>query len=85
MSRRCQQANRLPRPAVLTQLTLFALLPVVALLAWPDDYRASGVMTFMVSHQGLLLEKDLGPDTGALAQAMTEYDPDASWKGVDAP
>lgn len=50
-----------------------------ALVAWPADYRASGVMTFVISHQGKLFEKDLGPDTAKLAAAMNEYNPDKSW------
>jgi hypothetical protein len=36
-------------------------------------------MTFMVSHAGTVYEKDLGPSTGAVAQAMTRFNPDASW------
>jgi hypothetical protein len=50
-----------------------------ALVAWPADYRASGVMTFVISHQGKLFQKDLGPDTAKLAEAMSEYNPDKTW------
>jgi hypothetical protein len=50
-----------------------------ALVAWPADYRASGVMTFVISHQGKLFQKDLGPDTAKLVGAMTEYNPDKTW------
>lgn len=50
-----------------------------ALVAWPADYGTSGVMTFLVSHQGRLLEKDLGADTEKIVAAMQTYDPDASW------
>lgn len=53
-----------------------------ALVAWPADYRASGVMTFVISHQGKLFEKDLGPDTPKLVEAMSEYDPDKTWELV---
>jgi hypothetical protein len=53
-----------------------------ALIAWPADYRASGVMTFVISQQGKLLERDLGPDTAKLVEAMTEYDPDKTWELV---
>jgi hypothetical protein len=53
-----------------------------ALVAWPADHGHSGVMTFVVSHQGKLYEKDLGPDTAAIVEAMTRYDPDASWTEV---
>jgi hypothetical protein len=54
-----------------------------ALVAWPADHGNSGVMTFALSHQGKLYQKDLGPDTTAIAEAMTRYDPDASWTEVD--
>lgn len=50
-----------------------------ALVAWPADYGNSGIMTFMISHQGKLLEKDLGPDTEQIAAAMQAYDPDSTW------
>ncbi len=53
-----------------------------ALVAWAAEYRESGVMTFVISHQGKLFEKDLGPDTDKRVKAMTEYDPDASWELV---
>ena len=55
-----------------------------ALLAWPADYDSSGIMTFLVSHQGEIYEKDLGPDTPKLAAEITEYNPDDSWELVDA-
>jgi len=54
-----------------------------ALVAWPADYRASGVMTFVISHQGKLFQKDLGPDTAKLVEAMTEYNPDKTWELVE--
>ena len=50
-----------------------------ALIAWPADYGKSGIMTFLVSHQGKVLQKDLGEDTASLAAAADEYDPDDSW------
>jgi hypothetical protein len=54
-----------------------------ALVAWPADYRASGVMTFVISHQGKLFEKDLGPETAKIAEAMIEYDPNKSWETIN--
>jgi hypothetical protein len=54
-----------------------------ALVAYPDEYRNSGVMTFMVNHSGQVFEKDLGPDTGNIVQKMTSFDPDPSWKKAD--
>lgn len=51
-----------------------------ALVAYPAQYGASGVMTFLVNHQGVIHEKDLGPDTEHLARAMQTYNPDQTWK-----
>jgi hypothetical protein len=51
-----------------------------ALIAWPASYGNSGVMTFMVSHEGVLYEKDLGPDSAAAAGAFKRFDPDKGWK-----
>jgi hypothetical protein len=53
-----------------------------ALVAWPARYGDSGVMSFMVSHDGEVFEKDLGPDSGKLAEAMAAFDPDSSWQEV---
>jgi len=50
-----------------------------ALIAWPADYGTSGVMTFIVGPDGVVRQKDLGPDTKTLAPAITAYDPDSSW------
>jgi hypothetical protein len=50
-----------------------------AFVAYPVEYRSSGVMTFIVDQSGSIYEKDLGPDTTKLAQAMTVYDPDSTW------
>lgn len=54
-----------------------------ALVAYPAEYGSSGIMTFIVNHQGTVYEKDLGPQTAKLAQQMTAFDPDPSWKKVD--
>ena len=51
-----------------------------AAVAWPVEYGDTGVMTFIVSHDGVVYEKDLGPDTAARAAAMTRFDPDSSWQ-----
>jgi hypothetical protein len=53
-----------------------------ALVAYPARYGNSGLMTFLVSHQGVVYEKDLGPRTPALAAGITAFDPDSSWKRV---
>ena len=53
-----------------------------ALVAWPSQYDATGVMTFLVNQDGIVRQKDLGPDTATRIAAMTGYDPDASWHAV---
>jgi hypothetical protein len=50
-----------------------------AFVAYPAEYRNSGVMTFIINQDGVLLQKDLGSATTQTAAAMTEYDPDPSW------
>ena len=50
-----------------------------AFVAYPAEYRNSGVMTFMINQDGVLLQKDLGSPTTQTAAAMTEFDPDPSW------
>jgi hypothetical protein len=50
-----------------------------ALVASPDKYGSSGVMTFLISHSGKLYQKDLGPNTLEIVKQMTEYDPDSRW------
>ena len=50
-----------------------------ALVAFPADYGVSGVMTFVVSHQGKVYEKDLGEKTAGIVKKMKEYDPDKTW------
>jgi hypothetical protein len=55
-----------------------------AFVAYPDKWGSSGVMTFIINQQGRVYEKNLGPNTGKLAAAMTEYNPDPSWKLVKA-
>ena len=50
-----------------------------ALVAWPEEYGESGVMSFLVSHAGIVYEQNLGPDGTDTAEAMSAYDPDADW------
>jgi hypothetical protein len=50
-----------------------------AFIAYPAEYRSSGVMTFIVDEAGAIYEKDLGPNTTKLAETMTAYDPDSTW------
>jgi hypothetical protein len=51
-----------------------------ALVAWPEKFDDSGVMTFIVNQDGIVYQKNLGPQTDALARAMRTYDPDPSWQ-----
>ncbi|KRR15869.1 hypothetical protein CQ12_32535 [Bradyrhizobium jicamae] len=54
-----------------------------ALLAWPAEYGNSGVMTFLVNHNGVVYQKDLGARTTPLALRITRFNPDQTWKKVD--
>jgi hypothetical protein len=56
-----------------------------ALVAYPAEYRNSGVMTFIVNHNGIVYEKDLGPRTADIAEKMTAYNPDSSWHKAESP
>jgi hypothetical protein len=53
-----------------------------AFVAYPAEYRNSGVMTFIINRDGVLLQKDLGKTTTETAAAMTEFDPDPGWNQV---
>ena len=53
-----------------------------AAVAWPIDYGESGVMSFMVSHDGIVYESNLGEDTATIAADMTLYNPGAGWSPV---
>jgi hypothetical protein len=53
-----------------------------AVVAYPAEYRNSGVMTFIVNHDGKVFQKDLGPNTAAVAKSMKEYNPDKTWTEV---
>ncbi|HEY7369506.1 MAG TPA: DUF2950 domain-containing protein [Thermoanaerobaculia bacterium] len=50
-----------------------------AAVAWPANYGVSGIQTFLVNHDGLVYQKDLGPETATLAAAITTFDPDKTW------
>ena len=54
-----------------------------AFVAYPAEYGNSGIMTFMVNQDGVLLEKDLGKTTTETATAMSVFDPDSSWTVVE--
>jgi len=56
-----------------------------AMVAYPDKWGSSGIMTFIVNNQGRIYQKNLGPETAKLAGAITEYDPDPTWTLVKEP
>jgi hypothetical protein len=56
-----------------------------ALVAWPARYGVTGVMTFIVNHDGVAHQKDLGPSTAASAGAMSRFDPGPTWQALPAP
>jgi Protein of unknown function (DUF2950) len=51
-----------------------------AFLAYPAQYRSSGVMTFMINQDGVIVQKDLGPDTTQIAAGIAEFNPDHTWE-----
>ena len=60
-----------------------AMIGGFAMVAWPAEYRVTGVQTFIVSWDGVVYQKDLGPDTAKIASAMERYDPDKTWQETD--
>jgi hypothetical protein len=56
------------------------MLAGFAMVAYPNAYGESGVMTFLVSHNGKVYEKNLGKNTNSIAASMTAFDPGAGWK-----
>ena len=60
-----------------------AMIGGFALVAAPAEYRKTGVMTFMVSHSGIVYQQDLGPSSLDLFTKMERFNPDASWTPTD--
>ena len=54
-----------------------------AMVAWPAKYGDTGVETFICGENGVVYQKDLGPNTAALGASMTQFNPDATWKVVE--
>ena len=54
-----------------------------AFVAYPAEYRASGVMTFIVDQDNIVYQKDLGPETVNMAQAITRYNPGEGWRQAE--
>jgi hypothetical protein len=55
------------------------------LIAWPAKYDYTGVMTFIVNQDGVVFEKDLGPNTAAVAAAIKSFNPDSTWQRAEPP
>ncbi|HEX5607798.1 MAG TPA: DUF2950 domain-containing protein [Candidatus Binatia bacterium] len=53
-----------------------------AAVAYPAEYGNSGIMTFIVNHDGKVFQKNLGPNTASVAKGMKEYNPDKTWTEV---
>jgi hypothetical protein len=58
------------------------LIAGFAMVAYPDAYGQSGVMTFIVNHNGKIFEKDFGPNSRAVAEKLTAFDPGAGWRAT---
>ncbi len=54
-----------------------------ALVAWPAEYRVTGVSTFLVNQLGVVYQKDLGPETAQVASALNQFNPDTTWAKVE--
>lgn len=54
-----------------------------AMIAWPAEYGKTGIMSFIVNHDGDVYESDLGAETSATASAVTEFNPDDAWEKVE--
>jgi len=52
------------------------------LVAWPAEYGVSGIKSFMVNQDGVIFDKDMGPQTEKIAQAITKFNPDKTWKAL---
>ena len=54
-------------------------------IAWPADYGASGVMTFIINQDGVVFQKDLGEDTATIVETIHKFDPDSTWTAIVPP
>jgi len=53
-----------------------------AVLATPAQYGNSGIMSFMISHDGVVWQRDLGPQTTQIARGIRAFDPGAGWAAL---
>jgi hypothetical protein len=56
-----------------------AMVGGFAVVAWPANYGVSGIQTFQVNNDGVVYQKDLGPQTAEIAKTITTYNPDKTW------
>jgi len=75
----------LARASLAAAMLVFAMTSVSSAQQSFKEYENSGVMTFIVSHEGKVFQKDLGPRTIQLAERMTSFNPDQTWKEVVVP
>jgi hypothetical protein len=54
-----------------------------AIVAWPAAFENSGIMTFVVDQNGIVFQKDLGPDTAKIVGGIASFDPDVTWTRID--
>jgi hypothetical protein len=57
-----------------------AMIGGFAIVAYPASYGVSGVMTFLISHDGVVYQKDLGSTTAQVASKMARFDPGPGWQ-----
>jgi hypothetical protein len=78
-------SNPLAGSPLLPPLTLHGGKPThgFAFVAYPAEYRNSGVMTFVVNQSGIVYQKDLGAQTADIASVMQEYNPGSGWERVE--
>jgi hypothetical protein len=73
------QQGEAARGGKMTYLSDGAMTKGFALLAYPENWDKSGVMTFIVNQDGQVFQRNLGEDTSRVAAALKEYDPDTKW------
>jgi Protein of unknown function (DUF2950) len=59
------------------------MIECFALIAAPAEYRVTGVKTFIVSYNGIVYQKDLGPDNLNIVKKIELYNPDKTWRRTD--
>ena len=63
-----------------TPMAISSIMAGFAVLAYPVKYGVSGVMTFLVNHDGVIWERDLGPETSKRAEALQRFNPGKGWR-----